>query len=203
MIGIIHYQMGNIASVKNALDFLQLPCKIISRTGELEEVTHIILPGVGAFPEGMKRLRELGFVEAIYKNVVEAKKPFLGICLGMQLLATTGYEGEKTAGLNLIPGEVRRLPGQTARVPHVGWNNLKLTRANDLLKAETDFYFVHSYYFQAATSADIIATVDYEINFPVAIQRANIYGTQFHPEKSQAAGLELLKNFSQLSAGLC
>lgn len=198
MIGIIHYKMGNITSIKNAFDFLNIPCKIVSEANDLDTVTHIILPGVGAFPEGMRNLQELDFVDAIYKNVLEAGKPFLGICLGMQLLATVGFEGEKTFGLNLIPGEVLRLPDKDVRVPHIGWNNIKIVRLNGLVKDGVDFYFVHSYYFQTVETDNIIATADYGINFPVAVNRNKIYGTQFHPEKSQAAGMEILRNFSQL-----
>ncbi|MDO8499650.1 MAG: imidazole glycerol phosphate synthase subunit HisH [bacterium] len=198
MIGIIHYKMGNITSVQNALDWLNVPAKIVTAADDLDSVSHIILPGVGAFPEGMKNLAEAGFVDAINRNVLSAKKPFLGICLGMQLLATVGHEGETTQGLNLIPGTVERLPDSTVHVPHIGWNNIQIARANSLIKTEADFYFVHSYYFQPTDSGDVIASADYGINFSAAVNRGNIYGVQFHPEKSQAAGLELLKNFSQL-----
>lgn len=198
MIGIIHYGMGNVTSVKNAFDFLNIPCKIISKANELSDVSHIILPGVGAFPQGMENLRESGFADAIYKNILEQNKPFLGLCLGMQLLATVSYEGRETLGLNLIPGKVSLLPDKDVLIPQIGWNNIEITRANGLIKDDVDFYFVHSYYFQTEESDDVIATVDYGINFAAAVNRKNIYGTQFHPEKSQAAGLEILKNFSRL-----
>lgn len=198
MIGIIHYGMGNVTSVKNAFDFLNIPCKIISKASELSDVSHIILPGVGAFSQGMENLRESGFADAIYKNILEKNKPFLGFCLGMQLLATVGYEGGETLGLNLIPGKVSLLPNKDVLIPQIGWNDIKVTRVNSLIKDNADFYFVHSYYFQTAEPNDTIATVDYGINFTVVVNRNNIYGTQFHPEKSQAAGLEILRNFSQL-----
>lgn len=198
MIGIIHYGMGNVTSVKNAFDFLNAPCKIISNAGELSAVSHIILPGVGAFSQGMENLQKLGFVDAIYHNILEQKKPFLGFCLGMQLLAAVGYEGGETPGLNLIPGKVSLLPNKGVLIPQIGWNNIKVARVNSLIKDDADFYFVHSYYFQTENPDDVIATVDHGINFAAAINRGNIFGTQFHPEKSQAAGLEILKNFSQL-----
>lgn len=199
MVGIIHYKMGNITSVLNSLKFLGIPAQVITNGTDLETVSHIILPGVGAFPEGMKNLHELGFVDAIQKQVVEKKKPFLGICLGMQLLATTGFEGEKTTGLNLIEGTVERLPDHDILIPHVGWNNINVIKENKVLKENSDVYFVHSYYFIPTSQASVLATVDYGITFPIAVGKDNIYGIQFHPEKSQAAGLAILRNFYEVT----
>lgn len=198
MIGIIHYKMGNITSVLNSLEFLHIPARIINSSSDLDGVSNIILPGVGAFPEGMKNLREMGFVGAIQKNVIERKKPFLGICLGMQLLATTGFEGEKTDGLNLISGTVERLPDKNICIPHVGWNNLTIAKENCVLKENSDVYFVHSYYFKPTSELFVLATVDYGVTFAAAVGENNIYGTQFHPEKSQRVGLQILENFCKL-----
>lgn len=195
-VGIIHYKMGNITSVQNALEYLKIPVKVVRRAEELDEVSHLILPGVGAFPEGMRNLEELGFVEAITKNVIERKKPILGICLGMQLMATVGFEGEKTSGLNLMEGEVVRLPEMGLRIPHVGWNNIWMKKKNAVLTDDADFYFVHSFHFRPENQETIMATSEYGVVFAAAVNRDNIYGVQFHPEKSQQAGLNVLRNFS-------
>ncbi len=198
MVGIIHYRMGNVTSVRNAFEFLGVPVKIVETPQALNEVTHIVLPGVGAFYEGMKNLRELGFAEALVTAAVKEKKPLLGLCLGMQLLASSGNEGGESEGLDLIPGRVNRLPEGQERVPHVGWNTANVVRPNDLIKAVADFYFVHSYYVAAEDTATVIATTDYGITFPSAVARGKIYGVQFHPEKSDKAGLEILQNFARL-----
>lgn len=198
MIGIIHYQMGNVTSVRNAFEFLGVPVKIVETPDTLAEVTHIVLPGVGAFYEGMKSLRKLGFADALVAAAVKEQKPLLGLCLGMQLLVSSGDEGGEAEGLGLIPGRVKRLPEEGIRVPHVGWNTANVVRANALMKNDADFYFVHSYYVAPEDSASVIATTEYGITFPSAIARGKIFGMQFHPEKSDKAGLEILKNFSYL-----
>lgn len=198
MIGIIHYGMGNITSVQNALAFLNIPSLIVETPRQLAEVSHLILPGVGAFPEGMKNLQSLGFIEPIKHVVIENQKPFLGICLGMQLLATTGYENETVPGLNLIPGEVLRLPEGGVRIPHIGWNDVQIVKTNPLVQKTDDVYFVHSFYFKPTDSNAIIAETEYGLKFPAAIQSGKIFGVQFHPEKSQAAGLDILQNFYQV-----
>lgn len=200
MVGIIHYKMGNITSVKNALSFLNIPSVIVRSGKDLDSVSHVILPGVGAFPEGMKNLKELGFVDAIKKNVVGNNKPFLGICLGMQLLATVGYECKESTGLNLIPGEVKRLPELDIRIPHTGWNNISVVKENSLLKENADFYFVHSFYFKLDKMEDEIATVDYGKIITAGIRKGNIFGVQFHPEKSQQSGLDVLSNFYKIKS---
>ncbi len=199
MIGIIHYGMGNITSVLNACVFAGLDAKIITTPAELDSVTHIILPGVGAFNKGVANLEQSGFKQVLIEKA-QAGIPFLGICLGMQLLATSGEEGGTTPGLNLIPGTVVKFPFVEPRVPHVGWNNLLIVRENPIIMPDQplDFYFVHSYFFVPVNQSDVIATCDYGGDFTVAIQHKNIFGVQFHPEKSFVAGLAILKRFAAL-----
>ncbi len=198
MVGIIRYKMGNVTSVKNALEFLGARVLVVQRPKDLDKMSHIVLPGVGAFAEGMKNLRDGGFIEALHKNVIKGGKPFLGICLGMQLLATRGSEGGETAGLDYIAGGVDRLSDKGLRIPHIGWNTAKVLRANKLLHEDADFYFVHSFHFAPKNSEDIVASCDYGIDFVAAVGKDNIYGAQFHPEKSHQAGLSVLKNFLNL-----
>ncbi len=197
MVGIIHYNMGNVTSVKNAFEFLNIPVTLITTPAELAKVSHVVLPGVGAFTEGMENLRQLGFIGALQETVVEKQKPFLGICLGMQLLATVGEEGGETAGLNFISGRVKRLPDLGQRIPHVGWNTVEVVRKNKLITEKIDVYFVHSFYFDVADQEAVVGECDYGIKFPAIVNKNNIYGTQFHPEKSHQAGLAILKNFVQ------
>lgn len=201
MIGIIDYGMGNLQSVRNSCEFLGREVRVISRSEELDGLTQVILPGVGAFSEGMKNLTRLGLVGGLRRLVQEKKIPFLGICLGMQLLADRGTEGGLTDGLAFIPGTVVRFDDSRVRVPHIGWNNLRIRRANPLLTdgMAVDYYFVHSYYLDAADPDDVIADCEYGIPFACAVGRANIFGVQFHPEKSHEFGLAILKNFFRLS----
>lgn len=196
MIGIIHYEMGNIASVKNACDFLNLPAKIIKDPNDLESVTHMILPGVGSFSDGVKNLQSSGFFEAIKKKVLEGI-PLLGICLGMQLLATYGEEGGKTSGFGFIPGRVIKFSKTELRVPHIGWNNISIVKENKIIDNENslDFYFVHSYYLEPENEDCVVAVCDYGIKFASVVQNDNVFGVQFHPEKSFHSGFQILKNF--------
>ena len=198
-IGIIHYGMGNITSVKNACEFLRIPHVIAEVPAQLASATHIIIPGVGAFAEGMRQLRDRGFLPSIHDAATEKKKPLLGICLGMQLFATTGEEGGETPGLDLIPGRVRRLPDTGLRIPHVGWNTVTPIRENPLLATPKDAYFVHSYYIEPVDPLTVAAKTEYGISFPSMIRLGHIFGTQFHPEKSHAAGLDILFQFSRIS----
>jgi glutamine amidotransferase len=199
MIVIIDYGMGNLFSVKNALDAINAEVIISDNPNDLKKADKIILPGVGAFPDGMKNLKNMGFIEVLEKEVLENEKPFLGICLGMQLLASDSEEHKLTEGLGWIDGHVKRfnVDDKNLRIPHMGWNDVNIKKENPLFGAIKDpiFYFVHSYHLIPKDSSVITATCNYGEEFMAAIQKNNIFGVQFHPEKSQKCGLELLKNF--------
>lgn len=199
MIAIVDYGAGNIFSVKNALDFLGIENKLTADAKDLENADQIILPGVGAFPWAMKKLNESGLVPTIKE---QAKiKPFLGICLGMQLIFDKGYEFEKTDGLGLINGSVEKIEREELSVPHMGWNSLIYNKECPILNGipEGEYvYFVHSY---AAKCDDdsVAAYCDYGGKVTALVYDGKyVIGTQFHPEKSGKAGLKMLKNFSEL-----
>ena len=199
MIYIVDYGAGNLFSVKNALDYLQVENKITANPADLAEADGIILPGVGAFRDAMTMLNESGFTAEI-KAQAAAGKPILGICLGMQMLFEKGYEFGETDGLGLIPGCVQLIDGGGLKIPHMGWNDL--TVLNDCALsadiADGDYvYFVHS--FRAETSDDYISCYDtYNEKIPGLVFCDNIYGAQFHPEKSGQVGMQILKNFAKL-----
>ena len=208
MIGIVSYGLGNISAFSNIYKSLDIPYKIISSKDELMGVKKIILPGVGAFKDGMKHLEELGLIELLNKEVISNKKPFLGICLGMQLLGKKSYENGETKGLGWIDAEVIKFDFSEEeiklKIPHVGWNNTSYENKNDLYENvlnNSDFYFVHSYHFETKENVTTSVT-DYGIKFVSSIQKNNIYAFQFHPEKSQESGLEILKNFANLEFGV-
>lgn len=200
---VIDYGMGNLGSVRRAFEECGADVLITDSPKDLKLSTHIVLPGVGAFPDGMKNLSERGWIPAIEEAVHQDGIPLLGICLGMQLLTGTGYEGGVTRGLNLVPGEVV-LFKQTAtkeRIPHVGWNEVASVRPNDLFEKipnGSDFYFVHSYYMKPEDPGNTLATTPYCGQFASVVQCGNVYGVQFHPEKSQRTGFQLIKNFLNL-----
>jgi glutamine amidotransferase len=198
-VAIVNCGMGNLGSVRRALEDLGASATVAEHPAALYEAHRIVLPGVGAFREGMARLREGGWVDAL-QHLVQQGRPLLGICLGMQMLATEGDEGGSTDGLALVPGRVRRLDalGCTLRVPHVGWNAIELHSAGVLFEhipPRSDFYFVHSFALEAARPADVLATTDYGLRVTAAVRSGNVFGTQFHPEKSSKAGRQLLRNF--------
>lgn len=196
MVGIIDYGRGNLHSVATALDFLGVPHTISRERDALARADALILPGVGAFPDAYRALCSAGLIEFLKTQ----KKPMLGICLGMQLLFETGYEDEKCPGLGLIRGEVRRI--ETAeKLPQIGWNSLELKRESKLtqgLPAEPYVYFVHSFAAHCADTADLVATCDHGATVTAMVERGNVYGCQFHPEKSGDVGLRILKNFTDL-----
>lgn len=199
MIAIVDYGAGNLFSVKNALDYIGAPAEITSDLKIMESAEEIILPGVGAFPDAMGMLRAAGFVEFLREQA--AKKPFLGICLGMQILFEKGYEFQETEGLGLIPGSVVKLLDQPGyKIPHMGWNDLTRRRDCPLLKGVEDgayVYFVHS--FRADTEPEYIAAdTQYTEKVPALVQNGFVFGAQFHPEKSGEVGLTMLKNFADL-----
>ncbi|MEX1028730.1 MAG: imidazole glycerol phosphate synthase subunit HisH [Paenibacillaceae bacterium] len=200
---VIDYGMGNLGSVRRALEECGARVMVSDHPEDLRTASHIILPGVGAFTDGMANLNSQNWAAEINRAVVEGSVPMLGICLGMQLLAEVGFEGGRTAGLGLIPGVVDLLKVENAaeRVPHVGWNEIILKGKPNLfdqIANHTDFYFVHSYHFQPTDSSHITTTTPYCGGFTSSVQNGNVYGVQFHPEKSQRAGFQLLKNFLKL-----
>ena len=207
MIGVIDYGVGNISSVIGALASIGAPSKVVSCAEELGKYSGCILPGVGSFAACMFTLEQDGWLEAIRKHVFDQQKPLLGICLGMQVLADTGVEGspdgEYTNGLGLIPGKVTSLREQACglRIPHVGWNDVMITgepnTATSGIESGSDFYFVHSYAITDIDPVFVLGTVHYGIQIPVIVRRGNVWGTQFHPEKSSKAGIRLLQNFAE------
>jgi len=201
---IIDYGMGNVGSVKSALEECGVNNVVISNQhSDFEDCTSAILPGVGAFPDAMRNLEKLDLVNKIKKLALEDKVPVLGICLGMQLLASMGTEEVEYNGLDLIPGETRLLSaGPGERIPHMGWNEINLKREDDpflrSIPNKSDFYFVHSYHFIPADPKHILASTIYAGEFVSIVRKENIMGTQFHPEKSSTIGFQLLKNFLRL-----
>lgn len=201
-VAIIDYGMCNLGSVRRAFEECGADAKLIDRPEELESADKIILPGVGAFTRGMANLRDRGWIGPIRENVLNRKKPLLGICLGMQLLADRGEEGGGTEGLGLVSGSVVRLHATShdQRIPHMGWNEIQIQRSNPLfggIASGTDFYFVHSFHFEVLDPTSAITKTPYCGNFVSAVQRENIFGVQFHPEKSQKPGFQLIRNFLQ------
>lgn len=200
-IGLIDYGMGNLGSVRNAIEALGGQVRVVNEGAGLADLGAFILPGVGAFGEGMRGLRERGFIEALDRQVRQAGKPLLGICLGLQLLAGRGFELGEHEGMGWIAGDVRRLAvPETLRVPHIGWNNV--SGSGELWKGippETSFYFVHSYHLVPANAGAVSGTTEYGERFVSMIEQGNVMAVQFHPEKSHKHGLALLKNFIQFS----
>lgn len=198
MIAIVDYGAGNIFSVKNAMDYLRLPAELTSKADDIRNADGIILPGVGAFPWAMSMLTKSGLVEVIKEEAV--KKPFLGICLGMQLIFSKGYEFEETDGLGLIDGQVRLMTPEGLSIPHIGWNRLEKNRECALLNGLGDdeyVYFVHSYAAECADE-DVAAYCEYGNRVTALVNRGTVYGAQFHPEKSGKTGLKILSNFAEL-----
>lgn len=201
MIVIVDYDTGNTKSISKALDFIGLPNKISSSKATMIEADGIILPGVGAYPEAMQELIQRG-LDITLKNIATMGKPILGVCLGMQLLLESSREHTFTNGLGLIPGCVEKLPTKpTFAVPHMGWNELNIQQTTPLttnLNGEY-VYYVHSYYAKC-TPEYIIATSSYSVEIPSMIRNGNIYGAQFHPEKSGEIGLQILTGFKEVIA---
>ncbi len=199
MIAIIDYGAGNIFSVKNALDYLGLESELVSNKESIKAADAIILPGVGAFPAAMKMLNDTGLVETIKEEA--AKKPFLGICLGMQMIFEKGYEFEECDGLGLIKGSVRKMEEPDLIIPHMGWNKLEKLNDCKLLEGIGDdeyVYFVHSYKAECSDE-NISAYSEYGGRVPALVYDGKfVYGAQFHPEKSGDTGLKILRNFGAL-----
>lgn len=199
MIAIIDYGAGNIFSVKNALDYLGLENKLTSDKEFIKSADEIILPGVGAFPSAMKMLENSGLIDVI--KTESQKKPFLGICLGMQLIFEKGYEFEECDGLGLIKGDVKKIEEENLIIPHMGWNKLEVLNPCKLLEGLGDneyVYFVHSYK-AVCDDKDISAYCEYGGRVPALVHDGKyVYGAQFHPEKSGKTGLKILENFGGL-----
>lgn len=203
-VAIIDYELGNVRSVSNAFETLGVNVVLTREIEALNRADCLVLPGVGAFGDGMSNLKRLGLIEPLNELVLNQKKPILGICLGMQLMASTGHENGIFPGLSWIDAEVVRFPenlsfeGKPLKVPHVGWNDVRSVRDNPLLGPKDttqSYYFVHSYYMHLNHPEDAIGVCDYGMDFTAAIQRDNIFAAQFHPEKSLKNGLGLLKKY--------
>ena len=202
MIRIVDYGMGNLRSVQKAFERLGHAAEICQNPDELAGTEKMILPGVGAFRDAMTELQSQGFVEPIREHIARGK-PFLGICLGLQLLFDISFEDGEWPGLGLVPGKVVRFEPQPGlKVPHMGWNCLEPVsqpRILDGISDDVHFYFVHSYYVVPEDESVIAAKTDHGVQFVSAIHRGNLFATQFHPEKSQHGGLRLLDNFARLT----
>ncbi len=201
MICVIDYDAGNINSVVKALEYLGCEVCVTGKKEELLSADHVILPGVGSFGDAMERLNCAGLVPVI-REIVQKQIPFLGICLGMQVMFSSSEEAPGVEGLKLLPGRVLRFPAESGlKIPHIGWNSLQLIRESRLFKGipEGSFvYFVHSYYLEQTPEAGICALSEYGINFGSAVEKDMLFGCQFHPEKSSETGLNILRNFIKI-----
>lgn len=201
MILIVDYGMGNLRSVQKGFERFGHATEISADPARLSEADKIVLPGVGAFGDGMRELRDRGLVEPI-REAIASGKPFLGICLGLHLLFTTGFEDGEHAGMDVLAGRVVRFPRRPGlKVPHMGWNQLHLVRRGPLLEGIEEgsyVYFVHSYYAVPDDPRIVAAETDYNGPFAASIWHKNVLATQFHPEKSQQVGLRMLRNFAEL-----
>lgn len=199
-VAIIDYGMGNLKSVENSCKKLGFKTSIVSVPSELSEFNKLILPGVGSFKKSMKMLKNNNWINIIKTEVINKKKPILGICLGMQLFASESEEFGVSKGLGFINGKVKFLRNLNCKnkVPHIGWNSVNIIKPHPFLKDienDTDFYFVNSYVFLPEDNKFIVAKTKYDIEFCSIIAKENIFGVQFHPEKSSKAGRKLLENF--------
>lgn len=201
MIAIIDYDAGNIRSVEKALQFLGQEVKITRDREKILGADKVVLPGVGSFGDAMGKLHQYGLVEVI-RQVAEKKTPFLGICLGLQLLFERSDESPGVEGLGILKGEILRIPeGEGRKIPHMGWNSLELRNQGRLfagLSGEPYVYFVHSYYLKARDEQIVKATTEYGVTIHASVEQDNIFACQFHPEKSSDTGLQILKNFVEL-----
>lgn len=206
MIAIIDYDAGNIKSVEKALHFLGEDARVTRDSDEICRADKVILPGVGAFGDAMGKLHAYGLEEVI-REVVRARTPFLGICLGLQLLFESSEESPGVKGLGILQGQVVKLPEEPGlKIPHIGWNSLKFPHAGRLFRGIEEgayVYFVHSYYLQAADESIVKATTEYGASVHASVERENVFACQFHPEKSSETGLAILKNFVKIGREGC
>lgn len=198
MVAIIDYGAGNLSSVKKALDYLGAESEITQDRDRILSASHVILPGVGSFGDAMRSMEERGLVDTV-KKAATCGKPFLGICLGLQLLFESSEESEGVKGLGLLKGRIVEIPrSNELKVPHMGWNSIKLRQKNGIFKDIADdsyFYFVHSFYLKDADEDVVAATTQYGVRIECAVQKGKFCATQFHPEKSSKEGLKILENF--------
>ena len=201
MIAIIDYGAGNLRSVQKALEFLNFDAKITSDRNEILSADHVILPGVGAFGDCMREIKKRNLTDCI-KEVCSRQIPFMGICLGLQLLFEESEESPKTEGLGIFEGKIVKIPqSEGLKIPHIGWNSLHITKESRLFSgiSEGSFvYFVHSYYMMPEDKGIIAAETEYGAALPIALESGNVFATQFHPEKSGETGLKILKNFGEV-----
>ena len=206
-VAIVDYGIGNILSTQQSFlkvandNNIKANVMITNQPRKIAESTHIVLPGQGAFETCMKGLSSIPYmINELTKSVISNKTPFLGICVGMQLLATDSEENGEHKGLDWIPGHIKKLPNKNLKMPHMGWNEVipKRTLKKDFFIEENNYYFVHSYYFECEDINNILAYTNYGIDFASIVSKENIYGVQFHPEKSSNQGLNLIKNFIQI-----
>ena len=205
MIGIIDYGAGNLKSVEKALLSMGEECMITREAKELLSADKVILPGVGAFGDAMAQLKKYE-LDKVIQEIVDKNTPFLGICLGLQLLFEGSDESEGVEGLNILEGKIVRIPDKEGlKIPHIGWNSLELQNNGCLfegLEQNPYVYFVHSYYLQAKDEQIVKATTDYSARIHASVEKGNVFACQFHPEKSSTVGLHILKNFTQIKGGV-
>lgn len=200
MIAVIDYDAGNIRSVEKALLRLGADVCVTRDRERIASADHVILPGVGAFGDCMRHLQLYDLIEPIRQSI-QSGKPFLGICLGMQLLFESSEESPGVAGLGILPGKLYRFRSDTEKIPHMGWNTISVRPGTKILQhigANPYVYFVHSYYLKAETAADVAAKCHYIVDFDASVEHENCFGCQFHPEKSSTVGLRILKNFLEV-----
>ena len=205
-VAIINLNISNVGSISRALRKINYNSIVTNNIKDLENSSHIIFPGVGSFDKGVEKLKKFKLFEELYKLLIIKKKPFLGICLGMQLLGSIGVENNKEEkGLDIIKGKIIRLEkkNEKMKIPHVGWNEVKKIKNNEIFKNindKSDFYFIHSFHLKSENIEDNISSTNYGKDFVSAVNKQNIYGVQFHPEKSLGNGLLLIKNFINYNA---
>lgn len=201
MITIVDYGMGNLGSLENMFRYIGLPAQTSSKREVIEQATKLVLPGVGAFDRAMNKIREGGLRDILAQKALKEKIPVLGVCLGMQLLTEYSEEGN-VEGLGWIPAQTCKIPVlEKLKVPHMGWNSVYFDKKDPLIKgmdADSRFYFVHSYYVKVKNEENSLLKAKHGVTFDAAIKLDNIYGAQFHPEKSHKHGMQLLKNFGEL-----
>ena len=202
MVAILDYGAGNLQSVEKALRHIGCPCRVTADPGELKEAEAAVLPGVGAFGDAMGSLRAGGLEQPVL-DFISSGKPFLGICLGLQLLFESSEESPGVPGLGVLKGKIVRLPAESGlKIPHIGWNSLAVRKPGGLfagVSGEPYVYFVHSYYLRAEEDV-VAATAEYGVEIHAAVQKGNLFACQFHPEKSGETGLSMLRNFAGLAA---